>query len=119
MNKTDYFPMYGHRATDLGFKHGRYNQLDARIAPMNSEVKTEDELQTIIDSLPDIHNPALYAAVILDKFNKKISTKFIRARSPEQARLLALKKCRFGFKLSQAVYANVEMISCRSSAYER
>lgn len=85
---------------------------------MNSEAKTEEEMQAIINSLPDQHNPALYGAVILDKFNKKISTKFIRARSPEQARLLALKKCRFDFKLHQAVYANVEMISCRSSAYK-
>jgi hypothetical protein len=117
MNKTPFLPMYGHRPTKLGFENGRDNQLDARNAPMNSEVKTEDELQAIIDRLPDQHNPALYGAVILDKFNKKISTKFIRARSPEQARLLALKKCRFGLQLKQAAYANVEMISCRSSAY--
>jgi hypothetical protein len=71
----------------------------------------------MINSLPVQHNPALYGAVILDKFEKKISTKFFLARSPKQARLLALKKCRFGLKLHQAVYANVDMISCRNSAY--
>lgn len=84
---------------------------------MNSDVKTKDELQAIINGLPDTHNSALYEALILDKLNKHVCTKYVRACSPEQARLVALKMCRFDLNIDQAAYANVEMASCKSSAY--
>ena len=79
---------------------------------MNSNTRTAEELQGIIDALPDTHEPALYEAVIIDKTRKPICTKYFHAGSSEQARLKALKICRFDSGLNRAAYANVEMISC-------
>jgi hypothetical protein len=62
---------------------------------MSSDTKTENELQAIIDGLPDTHESALYEAVIIDKYREPTCTKYFRAYSPEQARLKALKICRF------------------------
>jgi hypothetical protein len=79
---------------------------------MNSNTRTAEELQGIIDALPDTHEPALYEAVIIDKTRKPTCTKYFHASSPEQARLKALKICRFDFEVKQAAYADVEMINC-------
>jgi hypothetical protein len=70
------------------------------------------ELQDIIDALPNTHEPALYEAVFIDNSREPTCTKYFHACSPEQARLKALKICRFGSGLKQAAYANVEMINC-------
>jgi hypothetical protein len=84
---------------------------------MISNTRTAEELQDIIDALPNTHEPALYEAVIIDKSREPTCTKYFHAGSPEQARLKALKICRFDFGLKQSAYANVEIISYRSSAY--
>lgn len=80
---------------------------------MNSNTRTEEELQGIIDALPDTHEPALYEAVIIDKFREPTCIKYFHACSPEQARLKALKICRFDSELKQAAYANV---NCKASS---
>jgi hypothetical protein len=54
---------------------------------MNSNTRTAEELQGIIDALPDTHEPALYEAVIIDKFKEPTCTKYFHASSPDQARL--------------------------------
>lgn len=80
---------------------------------MSLDTRIAEELQRMIDALPDTHGPAPYEAVIIDKTRKPICTKYFHAGSPEQARLKALKICRFDSEVKQAAYANVEMISCR------
>ena len=117
MNKADFFLMHEYEPTELGFKYGRLEQSVARNAPMNSEVKTEDELQAIIDGLPDKHNSALYEAVIKDELNEYVCTRYVRASSPERAELEALKKCWLTLNLHQAAFADVEMRSCQGSAF--
>jgi hypothetical protein len=68
------------------------------------------ELQDIIDALPNTHEPALYEAVLIDHSREPTCTKYFHAGSPEQARLKALKICRFDSGLEQAAYADVEVI---------
>jgi hypothetical protein len=77
---------------------------------MNSDIKTAAELQNIIDALPNTHEPALYEAVIIDKFREPACTKYFLAGSPDQARLKALKICRFTPYLDPAAYANIEAV---------
>jgi hypothetical protein len=83
---------------------------------MYLDIRIAEELQNIIDALPNTHELALYEAVFIDKFRKPTCIKNFHASSPEQARLKALKICRFDSELKQAVYANVEMVSCSSSS---
>jgi hypothetical protein len=78
---------------------------------MNSNTRTAKELQGMIDALPNTHEPALYEAVIIDKTKEPTCTKYFHAGSPEQARLKALKICRFDFEVKQAAYANVEIVN--------
>jgi hypothetical protein len=78
---------------------------------MISNTRTAEELQGIIDALPDTHEPALYEAVIIDKFKEPTCTKYFHAGSPEQARLKALKICRFTPSLEQAAYAKVDTVN--------
>ena len=78
---------------------------------MISNTRTAEELQAIIDALPNTHEPALYEAVIIDKTKEPTCTKYFHACSPEQARLKALKICQFDSELKQVAYANV---SCKT-----
>jgi hypothetical protein len=84
---------------------------------MNSDTRTATELQAKIDSLAGIHNSMLYEARIIDKDQEHIRTKYFYANSPEQARLKALKICRFNSELKQAAYANVGLVSCQGGIY--
>jgi hypothetical protein len=82
---------------------------------MSLDTRIAEELQRMIDALPDTHGPAQYEAEIIDKTRKPICTKYFHANSPEQARLKALKICRFDSELKQAAYANIEIIDhCRT-----
>jgi hypothetical protein len=90
--------------------------LDARKAPMYLDIRIAEELQNIIDALPNTHELALYEAVFIDNSREPTCTKYFHAGSPEQARLKALKICRFDSGLEQAAYADVGLVSCSSSS---
>ncbi|WP_160153309.1 hypothetical protein [Microbulbifer sp. ALW1] len=63
---------------------------------------TEEQLQEKINALPHEHEPRSYSVIITDKRGNHLATRYVRARSPEIARLVGFKVnyYLFGYKSS-------------------
>lgn len=78
---------------------------------------TPERIQEMIEAAPAEHHPALYECYVKDKRDNYIDKRYVRARSPRRAELLAVKVSRFIFSQAKADRAHVIMKSNRNSAY--
>lgn len=78
---------------------------------------TPERIQEMIEATPAEHNPALYECYVRDKYENYIDKRYVRARSPRRAELLAVKVSRFVFSQMKADNAHVIMKSNPESAY--
>lgn len=67
----------------------------------------ESQLQARIDALPREHEPRRYEVLLFDRRDRFVSRRFVRASSPERAKLTGYKVERFVFGGTKAFRATV------------
>ena len=68
---------------------------------------SEAELQNRIDKLPKEHAPRPYKVLLFDKKGSYLNTRYVRASSPERAKLTGYKVDRYVFGNRKAFSAKV------------